>query len=188
MSLLRKNHKSKRERLGITGSLGLAFKIIAGSLRLLLRYPKIILPLLPVFGMVLLVDVAIHYLDRGASIWLILLAIFAVAYMLLFSFAISSRLLKQIDQAQEPSLTSAITSPEMIRMIPRLFVLSIFWYGLEDIDPSSQNVMAKLLAMCVGIQPRTNYVQSSFTQPMSGKELRQNSWTKLMRLPSLLVL
>jgi hypothetical protein len=87
---------------------------------------------MPVFGMVFLVSYAIYNQEvlSGNFILLFLVAIFATAFALMFSFSISSRMLKQIHENQELSVSKAIIAPETLGMNPRVLVLSIVWYGL----------------------------------------------------------
>jgi hypothetical protein len=121
-----------RERRGFFASLGLAWRIITGTLHLLKRHPKLLLPLMPVFVMAFLISYGIYntVFFSGAVFMLLLGAVFATAYALMFSFAISSRMLKQIHTGQAVSLTDAVSAPETVRMIPRVLALSIVWYGL----------------------------------------------------------
>jgi hypothetical protein len=121
-----------RERRGFFASLGLAWRIFTGTLHLLKRHPKLLLPLLPVFVMAFLISYSIYNMAFISSTVLVLLigAIFVTAYALMFSFAISSRMLKQIHKSQVVSVTDAISAPETVRMIPRVLALSIVWYGL----------------------------------------------------------
>lgn len=121
-----------RKRRGFFASLGLAWRIFTGALRLLRRHPKLLLPLLPVFIIAFVITYDINNLAVISLPVLLLLlgAIFVTAYALMFSFAISSQMLKQIHEGREVSITGAIGSPETARMIPRVLGLSVMWYGL----------------------------------------------------------
>jgi hypothetical protein len=48
----------------------------------------------------------------------------------MFSFVLSTTMLQQIHEGEKPSFVRAFTSPDTVRMIPRVFLLSIVWYGL----------------------------------------------------------
>jgi hypothetical protein len=108
----------------------LALRIARGGLRLLWRYPKLALPLLPIYVLALAALLSLLYIQ---SLPLALLVVFAVAYALMFSFAITSHMLHQIEEGGQPSLLKAVTSPATVRMIPRVFALSTLWYLLVTI-------------------------------------------------------
>lgn len=117
----------QKKRRGFFASISLAFDIVVGSFRLLKLHPVLIAPLFPVFLMVLGLLFGLLFIE---DLYLALGLIFVVAYCLMFSFAISSKMLQQIHEGQKPSLGGAITSPSTMRMIPTVFLLSLIWYTL----------------------------------------------------------
>lgn len=112
---------------GFFASLSLALRIARGSARLLWRYPKLVLPLIPIFLLVLMAVFALFFVQ---NVVVALLVVFAVAYALMFSFAITAQMLRQIDEDGAPSLLQALTSSSLVRMIPRVLALSFVWYVL----------------------------------------------------------
>jgi hypothetical protein len=70
------------------------------------------------------------WLDSGPDFFLGMLLIFVAAFSLMFSFVITSNMLMQIHNEQEPSLGEAISSPKTIGMFPKVFVLTIIWFSL----------------------------------------------------------
>ena len=119
--------KSQKKRRVFFASICLAFDIMVGSFRLLKLHPGLITPLLPVFFMIIGLMFGLLFIE---NLYVVLGLIFVVAYCLMFSFAISSRMLQQIHEGQKPSLGKAITSPSTMRMIPAVFLLSLIWYTL----------------------------------------------------------
>jgi hypothetical protein len=136
-------YSTGRHRLGFGGSIRLAFKIVAGSFRLLRRYPIIVVPLLPVAAMVLGLSVALLFMP---PLWLALPAIYAVAFALMFSFAISGNLLLQAHEGRRPSLLRAVSSPALLRMIPRVLLLATGWYVLVFILTAIEMAINALLS------------------------------------------
>ena len=112
---------------GFFASLGLALRIARGGLRLLWRFPILALPLVPIFLLVIATLFSLLFIQ---SLLLALPVIFAVAYALMFSFAITSHMLRQIEDGERPSIVRALTSPATVRMIPRVLALSALWYLL----------------------------------------------------------
>jgi hypothetical protein len=94
----------KAERLGFSESVRLAVKIVAGSLRFLARFPKLVVPMAPVFVLVLLITVAIPYAETSREFVLLFVAIFAAAMGLMLSFGVISQMLKQIHNGRDLSL------------------------------------------------------------------------------------
>ena len=93
-------------------------------------YPKLVAPLLPVFCLVLLVELGLRFVTDWITFGLALVAILAVAFCLMLSFAVSSSMLKQIHEGREPSLTGAAFSAELLRMLPKVFGLSVIWFSI----------------------------------------------------------
>ena len=85
----------------------LAVDIVTGSLKLLWLYPILITPLFPVFIMIIGVEFGIFVVN---NLFLQLILIFIVAFGLMFSFTISSHMLKQINLGQKPTISEAIVS------------------------------------------------------------------------------
>ena len=112
---------------GIVRSLGLAFGIVTGSLRLLGRYPVLVVPLLPVFLLVLILEIDLLLVN---NLFVGLFLVFVVAHSLMYSFAITSHMLKQIHHEKKPSLVKAITSSDSVRIIPKIFVLTVIWFSI----------------------------------------------------------
>lgn len=112
---------------GFVASISLAFKIVKGSLRLLKHYPIIVLPLIPLFAMVVGVSITLTF---TSNFLLAILVVYSVAFALMFSFAISSQMLFQIHQGNSPSISLAFSAPSTLRMIPRVLLLSTIWYLL----------------------------------------------------------
>jgi hypothetical protein len=131
-----------QKRGNLFGSLGLAFDILSGSLRLLRAYPVLILPLMPVFIMVLGVE---FFFVSVENPFLLLINVFMAAYGLMFSSAITSCLLSQINRDEKPSLVRAISSPELVRMIPLVFLLSLVWYALILLLVAAEIAIGRLL-------------------------------------------
>ena len=121
------NYTASGRRRGFFASLGLAFRIARGGLRLLKFYPKVVLPLIPVFFMVMLTWFGLYFIQ---SLILSLFVIFCLAYALMFSFAITGQMMKQIHEGRDPSILAAFAAPGMVRMIPRVLLLSTIWYAL----------------------------------------------------------
>jgi hypothetical protein len=119
-----------KRRKGFFASFWLAFRIAVGGLRLLRRYPHLLLPLLPTFVLVFLASFSLLFIQ---SLFVGLLVVFAVAYAMMFSFAITSHMLKQIEEGVQPSIFAAIVAPETVYMIPRVLVLSAIWYLLVGV-------------------------------------------------------
>jgi hypothetical protein len=114
-------------RRGFFASLGLASRIALGGLRLLKTYPKVVLPLIPIFFMMIFTLFGLYFIP---SLILSLLVIFCLAYALMFSFAITGQMLKQVHEGMDPSILGAFAAPGMVRMIPRVLLLSTIWYAL----------------------------------------------------------
>jgi hypothetical protein len=112
---------------GFFASLRLALKIAGGGFRLLWRYPVLAAPLLPILVLVILTELSLFFIQ---SLLLALLVIIAVAYALMFAFAVTGHLLKQIEAGARPSLLAALGAPDTVRMAPRVLVLSAVWYAL----------------------------------------------------------
>jgi hypothetical protein len=121
------SYTTGRRRRGFFASLGLAYRIALGGLRLLRLYPKVVLPLIPIFFMVILTILGFYFIQ---SLILWLLVVFCLAYALMFSFAITGQMLKQIHEGRGPSILEAFAAPGMVRMIPRVLLLSMVWYFL----------------------------------------------------------
>lgn len=109
-------------------SLGLAFDIVKGSFRLIRSYPVLIVPLLPVFLMVLGVEFSILFF--AVDLIPALIMIFVVAFELMLSFALTSTMIKQIHEGEKPSLGTAITAKSTLGLLPRVFLLSIVWFAI----------------------------------------------------------
>jgi hypothetical protein len=127
---------------GFFASLGLAFRIAVGSLRLLKMYPVLVLPLLPVFFMVMLALFGLMFISNTI---LALSVVFVVAYALMFSFAITSHMLKQIHDGGKPSILAAISASSTLRMIPRVLLLSAIWYVLVSLLVAIETAVRTLL-------------------------------------------
>jgi hypothetical protein len=140
-----KSTKQRREKLGFIRSMRLAGKIVVGSLRLLARYPILVLPLVPVFIMVLLITVAIPYIETLGGFMVILMAIFGVAAGLMISFGGTGQMLKQLHDGRNPSLGDAVLSPDMARMVPRVLGLSALWYGAVLVLVTIETIIRALL-------------------------------------------
>lgn len=128
----------------ILESLGLAFDILKGGLRLLKRYPILIVPLLPVFFMVLGLEVALIFFIQDLFPALIL--VFVVAFELMFSFAITSNMIQQIHEGKRPSIADAITSSKTVGLIPKVVLLSIVWFTLILIIVAIELAISALLS------------------------------------------
>lgn len=113
---------------GFFASLGFAAQILAGTMRLLRRVPTLIVPLLPVFALVLVVEFGLLFISDFISFTLGLIAILFVAFCLMLSFTVSSIMLKQIHDGQDPSLIRAGFSSQLLRQVPRVFGLSLIWF------------------------------------------------------------
>ena len=109
-------------------SLSLAFDIVKGSFRLIRSYPVLIVPLLPVFLMVLGVEFVLLFFVVDLIPALIM--IFVVAFELMFSFVLTSTMIKQIHEGEKPSIGAAITAERTLGLIPRVFLLSIVWFAI----------------------------------------------------------
>jgi hypothetical protein len=122
---------SKPKKRGFMASAKLALDIFTGSLRLLWRYPVLIVPLLPVFVMVLGFEVALLViLGMHLSLFWAWVLLFMVAYYLMFSFVLTSTMLKQIHSGERPSLWKSLTAPSTPRLAPSVFVLTAIWFAL----------------------------------------------------------
>jgi hypothetical protein len=122
--------QQKPERMGFFASIHLAVKIVAGSLRLLARFPKLVAPMAPVFVLMLAITVAIPFVETSQELVLLFVAILAAAVGLMISFGVTSQMLKQIHAGRDPSLGDALSSRDMRQMIPRILGLSAIWYGI----------------------------------------------------------
>lgn len=111
----------------LISSLILAVDIVIGSLKLLWSYPILITPLFPVFLMIIGVEFGIFVIN---NLFLQLILIFVVAFGLMFSFTISSHMLKQIHLDQKPTISEAIVSQQTVSMIPKVFILTLIWYTI----------------------------------------------------------
>jgi hypothetical protein len=132
---------------------------LAGSLRLLWRYPVLIVPLLPVFPMVLGVEVGVWYLD---NLLVVLALIYGVVYALLFSFTITGNVLLQIHEGGHPSLVQAVSSPITLRMMPRVFLLGSIWFTLVWIVVLIGRVITALLSRVLGDKVAERITDSIF--------------------------
>lgn len=112
------------------GSLGLAFWIVIGSLRLVSQHPILVAPMVPVFLLAFVIVVYLSDADTALGFTVLLLAISAAALGLMISFGITSQMLKQLHHGRTPSLRDAIFSRDMLRMLPRILGLSVIWYGV----------------------------------------------------------
>lgn len=138
---------NSKERRGFLASLRLAFGIVAGSFRLLWLHPILVVPLLPVFLMVIALEIGLLFLlaSEGSLYWAYAL-IFAVAYCLMFSFAITSSMLQQIHEGRKPSLVSAISASSNPRMITSVFSLTAIWYALVFVLVIIETVVKTLVS------------------------------------------
>ena len=121
--------KQGKKKLGFAGSLRLAAKIAVGSLRLLAQYPVLLVPMAPMSITVILISIAISYVETLLGLTAIFAAIFAAAVGLMISFAVTGQMLKQLHDGRRPSLGDAVLSPDMARMLPRVLGLSAIWYS-----------------------------------------------------------
>lgn len=134
------SHKAGRR--GFLGSVELALKIAVGGLRLLWHYPKLVLPLVPVYVILILALFSLLFIQDQ---FLGLLVVFVVGYALMFSFAITSYQLRQLEEGAKPSILAAVSSPNTMRMIPRILTLSAVWYLLVMILVSIETALRALL-------------------------------------------
>jgi len=103
-----------------------AFSIIGGAFKIFSKHPVLVVPLLPVFVAVLLLDVALIGAVMVDIPGIVLLAAFlvlltAVAYVLMLSFSVSSAMLKQFDSGKPISLGEAMgegLSKASLKLIP----------------------------------------------------------------------
>jgi hypothetical protein len=130
-----------------------------GSLRLLRQYPVLIVPLLPVFPMVLGVEIGIWYLQ---NMLIVLALIYGVVYALLFSFTITSNMLLQIHEGGHPSLVQAVSSPITLRLMPRVFLLGSIWFTLVWIVVLIDMVITALLSRVLGDEIAERITDSIF--------------------------
>lgn len=99
--------------------------IFIGSNRLILNFPILVFP----FFLVCLVTAGLvfrYFGDPDRSLgWLYF---FLVGFTVLYSFMISSNLLLQIQEGEEPSLFETIRSPKTLSMLPIVIFLSATWF------------------------------------------------------------
>ena len=125
------SEEDSKKRRGVFVSLCLAFDIVKGSFRLLWLHPILIVPLLPVFLMVLAFEIGLIFLfaTDGNLFWAWAL-LFAVAYCLMFSFTITSNMLQQIHKEQTPEFWKTVSATGTGRMITSVFFLTAIWFAL----------------------------------------------------------
>jgi hypothetical protein len=122
--------QKKSRRLAPGASLRLAYKIVVGSLRLLLSYPILVVPMLPVYVLVLFVLLNLSTPDTWPSLLLQFLEVFGVALALMLSFAAISLMLRQLHEGREPSLRAAVLSPDLMKMVPSVMGLTAIWFSV----------------------------------------------------------
>lgn len=144
MSSATKSVQAKRR--GFWASFGLALRIATGSLRLLRQYPKLAAPLVPISGLILALSIGLDYVETLFGVIVAFLAILVLAFGLMFSFAVSSQLLKQIHEGRSPSLIEALFSADTLRMLPSVIGLSIIWYTLVLILVIIESIIRALLS------------------------------------------
>ena len=127
------------------------YDIFIGCFHLLVKYPILIVPLIPVY---LIVSGVCFWLDSGPDFFVGMFLIFVAAFSLMFSFVITSNMLMQIHNGQEPSLGEAISSPKTIGMFPKVIVLTIIWFSLVLILIFVEMLINSLLRRVFG---RGNY-------------------------------
>jgi hypothetical protein len=147
------DYKKKR---GFFVSLRLAFDILRGSIRLLWLYPILIVPLFPVFLMVLAYEV---FLLASSSYWA-WAALFAVAYCLMFSFTIASNMLHQIHNGQNPEFWKAVGASTTRRMVTSVFFLTAIWFTLVLLLVAVETAVKTLLNR--GGERLAGYVEDFF--------------------------
>lgn len=138
-------NRESREKRGFRESLGLAAKIVAGSLRLLRRYPILAAPLLPVFALVLVVSISLPSVETLLDAGIILGLIAFTAFGLMLAFGVTSQMIRQLHEGQSPSLAQAVASKEMLRMVPRILGLSVIWYSVVLLLVMVQMIIGALL-------------------------------------------
>jgi len=120
-----------QKKRGFMASARLALDIFTGSLRLLWRYPILIVPLLPVFVMVVGFDVAFMVIvGMDISLFWAWVLLFMVAYYLMFSFVLTSNMLHEIHLGQKPSLWKSLKAPSTLRLAPSVLALTAIWFTL----------------------------------------------------------
>jgi hypothetical protein len=124
-----KNQK-KRRRLGFGASLSLAYRIVVGSLRLLFRYPSLAVPMLPVYVLVILLLLNLSVPDACSGLLFQFLGVFGAALALMLSFGVIGLMLKQLHEGREPSLRAAVSSPDLLRMVPDVVGLTAIWFSV----------------------------------------------------------
>lgn len=145
----------------LIGGLGLAFDIVVGSLRLLRMYPVLIVPLLPVFLMVLGLEFALIFFVQDLIPAIIL--IYVVAFELMFSFSITGNMIYQIHEDRKPSLVEAITSPTTLKLIPKVLLVSLVWFTLVLIIVALELAIKSLLSRGDGGSERVGgFINSIF--------------------------
>lgn len=137
--------EAQRPKRGFFDSLSLAWKIVAGSVRLLLRYPVLIVPMAPVFALVLAVSLSLSTVDTWAEVWMMLAVIYVVAATIMAAFGVTAQMLKQLHEGAQPSLLAAIGSPAMRQMLPRILGLAAVWYGIVFILVVIETLIRALL-------------------------------------------
>lgn len=136
----------RKNRLGFADSLALSGKIVRGSFSLLRQYPVLAVPLLPVLVLVLLLEAAALFWTSPLGLGLFMLAVFFIATCLMLSFAVCGQMLKHIEAGDKPSLRTALSTPAMLPMIPRVLGLSAVWYSLVLILVTVEMILSALLS------------------------------------------
>jgi len=100
--------------------------------------------LLPVFLFVVGLEFALVFVIDGLVPSLILILV--VAFELMLSFAITANMIRQIHEEKRPSLITAVTSGNTVRLIPRVFGLSIVWFALVLLIIALETALKALLS------------------------------------------
>jgi hypothetical protein len=138
-------NRGSREKRGLRGTLVLAGKIVAGSLRLLRQYPVLAAPLLPVFALVLVISIGLTSIETLAGAGIMMGLIAFTAFSLMLAFGVTSQMIRQIHRGESPSLTQAVASREMLHMLPRILGLSVIWYTLVLLLVLVQMIVSAIL-------------------------------------------
>jgi hypothetical protein len=138
-------HKAISKKRGFRESIGLAAGIARGSLRLLKLHPVLIMPLMPIFLGILALEFSLLSVESALDILVAWLLVGLLAFGLLFAFAVTSTMLRQIHEGKKPSLGDATTSSQLWSMVPRLLLLAGGWYTLVLIIVSIELLISVLL-------------------------------------------
>jgi len=129
-------------------SISKAWMLFTGGFRVLSKHKILLVPLVPVYLLALLLAIFSGFL-LDVSAWLFLFSVFIVAFSLLFSFSVSSAMLKQINEKKDVSLGKALKDASS-KTLGKIFLLTLVWFTVAIILMILEAILNALLRRVLG--------------------------------------